>query len=78
MAPDGSVFVSDSDNGAIRRISVDGRIDTLSGGDGSFINPTGIVVDPRLGMIFGEADGRLFSINAPALDISVPGWSNPR
>ena len=73
VGPDGSVYVADSGNGAIRRIGPDGRIDTLVG-DRSFTNPTGIAVDPLLGMVFGEVDGRLFSVSTSSLDATVPGW----
>ncbi len=74
LGPDGAIYVSDAGNGAIRKISADGRIDTLVGGDGSFTSPTGVTIDPLLGMIFGEADGRLFSVNTKELDAAVPNW----
>ncbi len=77
IGPDGAIYVSDGGNGAIRKISADGRIDTLVGGDGVFTNPSGIIIDAKLGLIFGEVDGRLFSVSTAELNTAVPNWSKP-
>jgi sugar lactone lactonase YvrE len=74
VGPDGSVYISDSRNSAIRRVDPKGIITTIAGRDGSSTTPTGIVIDPVFGIIFGDIDGRLLSINATELSRIVPGW----
>jgi DNA-binding beta-propeller fold protein YncE len=74
VGPDKTIYVADSANQVIRRIDSNGIIWTLAGRDGSFATPTGITIDPTLGIVFGELDGRLLSISRDELNRVVPGW----
>jgi hypothetical protein len=76
VGPDGSTYIADGGNGAIRRVRPDGIVSTLTGGDGSFPPLVGVAIHPTFGLLFTAVDGRLFSINAAELDSVIPGWSN--
>ncbi|MXZ89638.1 MAG: hypothetical protein F4Z07_12480 [Dehalococcoidia bacterium] len=76
LAPDGSVVVADSGNHAIRRISPDGAVTTVAGGDGQsgrdeaqFSWPRGIAVDAAGVIYVADTQGGL--IRRVASDGSV-------
>jgi hypothetical protein len=75
VGPDGSVWVCDAGNGAIRRITPTGIISTVVGGDGTLPALNGITIDSVYGLLFTATDGRLFSVNVAELDEVTPGWS---
>jgi sugar lactone lactonase YvrE len=77
IGPDRSIYVADAGSGAIRRITPDGYIGTIAGANGQFSSPTGIAIDPRFGILFGELDGRLFSVSAAELTDVAPDWNTP-
>lgn len=51
VGEDGTVYVADTHNAAVRRIAPDGTVSTLVGGAGQLIAPVGIAVD-RLGNVY--------------------------
>jgi sugar lactone lactonase YvrE len=76
--PDGSLYIADAGNGAIRRVTPNGIINTVSGGKGEFGVINSLLIDPKLGMLFGDSDGRLFSISTDELTRVIPGWNTAR
>ncbi len=77
-SPDGSIFVVDSGSRRVRRIDPAGVISTITGVADEFQNPTVIFVEQRVGMVIGDANGRLFRIAPDQLTIAAPGWNLAR
>lgn len=54
VGPDGALYLADFNNGAIRRIAVDGRVTTLATGD-DFVRPFGLAFTPS-GELYVQTD----------------------
>jgi sugar lactone lactonase YvrE len=75
-SPDGSLFVVDSGTRRVRRIDPTGVISTVTGVADEFQNPAVIFVEQRVGMVIGDANGRLFRITPDQLTVAAPGWNS--
>ncbi len=90
VAPDGTVFVSDSGNSTIRRISVDGSVSTIAGLAGAagfadgpgetarFNNPAGLALDSHGDLHVADMENRCIRRVTPAGGVTtVAGQPGP-
>lgn len=73
--PDGSIYICDSNNGAIRRVSPDGRISTVVGGPGDYGPFGGLTIDSSAGLLFTVLEGGVFRVTPTEMDRVAPRWA---
>ncbi len=93
VAPDGSIVFADAGNNRIRRVALDGTIDTFVGGGDepastltqnvprrqvSLGNPSGVTFDPTGSLYFTEADASVVRVLSPNGLVSRVAGAIPR
>jgi sugar lactone lactonase YvrE len=78
LGADGSLYVADTGNDAIRRITPDGTVSTVASSEANLNGPVGVAIDPRGGIIVADTyNDRIVGIGRDGAVRLVAGAGGP-